>query len=243
VLPKGSYIVITPSLSQDNFYAVYISDKIAYAYSKYINVIQKSQVHAINSDIYSGPIYSYPSSDSVVLGYNKGTVYAYALSYDSKWLAVVYNDKNGYVLNNKTINYGHTYYRIESKVNGLRVRASPSLKAPVVSNMKKGQGALALPLAFNRDWIFILTPSYSGFVHVGFIDFDYTLTYKPVFAIVDRLNFRSSPSLDGQIICQINNGEILFAAAESTSNKWAKAVYKGKIGYVYTDYISAYGNL
>ena len=50
-----------------------------------------------------------------------------------------------------------------------------------------------------------------------------------------RLNFRSGPSIKYSIIGKLKRGTIVTVI--EIKNNWAKVIYNGQIGYVYTKYI------
>ena len=64
---------------------------------------------------------------------------------------------------------------------------------------------------------------------------------SPVTVIVDALNVRASPSLQGNIIGSLAGGTQVTPAGQSTDGSWWKISYNGQDAYIYAQYATAGG--
>lgn len=150
------------------------------------------------------------------------------------------------------INSSETHYT--SKVDGLRVRQSPSTNSSVIGSVNKGQTLQVTEVSNGWDKI-----NYNG--QIGYVSDSYVTTDSssdtennsnsetnsnlevnqetattPYIVQASALNVRSSESIDASIIGKLPNNKQINVI--SISNGWAKIEYGTGTGYVSADYIT-----
>jgi len=111
--------------------------------------------------------------------------------------------------------------------DSVNLRAAPDLKSKVFRVIDRGTKVYIV--SFTGPWYFVSVPSLKlkGYVFGSFI---YQL--KEVEITADRVNLRSNPALDSQIVVQLKQGERFVLKGEEDDWYWVVSPTKGFEGWV-----------
>lgn len=140
----------------------------------------------------------------------------------------------------------------------LNLRISPSVNGRILAQLRGGSGLEVLGRTSNNRWVFIRVNGAMGWVSARFVILSGELAALPILngessvplyapttitVRANRLNFRSEPSLQGQILRVLRNGETYSIIGRSRNGLWAKISVSGQIGWVYIYWVNFNGNL
>jgi uncharacterized protein YvpB len=113
----------------------------------------------------------------------------------------------------------------------LNVRSGPGTNYAKVGRLVQDT-KLNVIQRMNNGWFKI---SFNG--KTGYVSGDYVYSSEVYRVTATRLHFRTGPGTQHKSMGLINNGTVLDVISKE-SNGWYKIAYKGKIGFVSSDYVS-----
>lgn len=132
--------------------------------------------------------------------------------------------------------------------DNLKLRTAPSLGAPILARMPCNSPIRVLGISADGLWYRAQYQDMTGFAYAKYVGAEgarcgqiannaldnltgVTATVRAV-----RLNVRSAPSLDSEIIGELKRGDAIRVIASTPSRLWLMIAYRGGIAYVYGPY-------
>lgn len=130
------------------------------------------------------------------------------------------------------------YAVLDNLTASLNIRTSASTKSKVVGKYAFNDKVKVIK-SYNKDWYQVL---YKG--KKRYVSKKYVAKLPAVFVIgsakTDKgvnLNVRASKSTKSKIIGTYKNNQDIYISKANYNSPWYQVIYKGKIGYVHTDYV------
>lgn len=119
------------------------------------------------------------------------------------------------------------------ETNGLRLRAKPNTDADIVSTASYGDNVVIIRRV--DDWYLVDYNLDIGYMSAEYITFKERENVELGYGKVNTssVNLRSTPSSDGDLVCQLAYGEKAYIIGLNCG--WYKVQYNGSTGYIRSD--------
>lgn len=122
-------------------------------------------------------------------------------------------------------------------------RKEANIDSMVICRLDKGTNVKILSTNVNAEWDKVQYNGKTGYVNRMFVSWDqsldeYNLSYNgTVINCKTNVNVRGTPSSTGNVLGAANKGDKLAVTDKNYSSGWCQVTYKGKTGYVSSQYL------
>ncbi len=196
------------------------------------------RIATTNVNVRTGPNSTkYPAIGYLV----KGELVSF-VSQSGDWTKIAFKGTTGYVFSKYLMNplsQTPKYYR--SATEPVNVRTGPdSGKYPIIGSLKKGEAVQYL--GDSGNWAMVLYKGDIGFVYSSYLTRpttgggdDPAPAPNQYRVATTNVNVRTGPSTNYSAIGYLSKGEMVQYLG--ASGDWSKVLYKGKVGFVYSQYL------
>lgn len=184
-----------------------------------------------------------PSSSTKCLGSLSNRMRVDVVETNGNWGKINYKGTVGWICLDYAIKVSERVQPQQYKVNvsdSLFFRSEPKQSSKIIGSFKNGDIVTVVEKCDNWGKV-----SHDG--NTGWICLNYAapaeqnlLNKQYIVCVSDCLRFRSQPSKDASIICNLNNGVVV--TVKSISNNWGNITYNGHDGWVCMDFLREYSN-
>ncbi|MCP8969890.1 SH3 domain-containing protein [Ectobacillus ponti] len=186
-----------------------------------------------------------PSATGKILGYLQKGQKAAIAAVSNGWAQISFQGKNAYVSAKYIKQEGTAAVQtVKVTASKLNVRSKPSLYGSIAGTLEKGETAVVL--AKEGDWLQVLYKGAAAYVNSQYVQEVQPQTASPAAQVqpvqttaatvaASRVNVRTSPSLQGGVLGQVQQGEQVQVIKQA--GEWSSVLYKGQTAYIYTAYL------